>query len=301
VLVLLQNRRSPRRLAVESIVFLAPLILQVLAWIAYFWSRGTLHDAYVACFTFSAKYAGSAWQGKVSADPALFIISALMLIPALLFFVLFLRDLRSQRMNLAYQVVGMSFTAGIVLFSTVGTFYPYYQLIFMPFIVIVMAYGMTRLRSARPSLRRTAVGVLIATVIVSYGVSLKQLQNSITGRDRALADQNTQVADYLRGHTTATDTIFDYRYGATMYILADRRSGSRFVSASVLLLDYRDHYGFGLDRIFMSDMERSRAKYVVMETSPGSLYAANLPLIAYFKAHYRPETMIGSLVVLRRN
>ncbi|MCU1475124.1 MAG: hypothetical protein JWQ92_3192 [Amnibacterium sp.] len=301
VLVLLHNRRSPHRLALESIVFLAPFTLQVLAWITYFWSRGTLRDAYVACFTFSAKYAGSAWAGKVSADPALFIISALMLIPALFFFALFLKDLRSQRTNVAYQIVGMSFTAGIVLFSTVGTFYPYYQLIFMPFIVIVLAYGMTRLRSAGPALRRTTAGVLIATAIASYGVSLKQLQNSITGPDRALADLNTQVADYIRGHTTATDTIFDYRYGATMYILAHRRSGSRFVSASVLLLDDRDHYGFGLDRIFMSDMERSRAKYVVMERSPSSLYAANLPLIAYFKAHYRPERVIGSLVVLRRD
>jgi 4-amino-4-deoxy-L-arabinose transferase-like glycosyltransferase len=301
VLVLLQHRRSPPRLALESIVFLAPLVLQVLAWIAYFWSRGTLREAYIACFTFSAKYAGSAWAGKVSANPALFIISAIMLVPALFFFALFLRDIRIQRTNIAYQIVGMSFTAGLVLFSTVGTFYPYYQLIFMPFIVIVLAYGMTRLRSAGPALRRTAAGVLIATAIASYGVSLKQLQNSITGPDRALADQNTRVADYIRGHTTATDTIFDYRYGAAMYILADRRSGSRFVSASVLLLDYRDHYGFGLDKIFMNDMDRSRAKYVVMETSPTSLYAVNRPLIAYFTAHYRPEKAIGSLVVLRRD
>jgi hypothetical protein len=284
----------------ESTVFLVPLVIQCLAWIAYFWSRGTLREAYIACFSFSAKYAGSAWAGKVSADLALYVISALMMIPALIFFVVFLRDVRTQRNNLAYQIVGMSFAAGLVLFSTVGTFYPYYQLIFMPFIVLVLAYGMARLRAAAPWLRRTAAGILIATLVGSYGVSLKQLQNSIIGPDRALADQNTEVARYLRAHTTASQTIFDYRYGAEMYILADRRSGSRFVSASVLLLDYRDHFGFGLDRIFMSDMERSRATYVVMESDPKALYAANLPLIAYFRAHYRVEKTIGSLEILRR-
>lgn len=300
VLVLLQHRRSVRRLVLESAVFVAPLVLQVLGWIVYFWSRGTLRDAYIACFTFSAKYAASAWAGKVSNDPALFIISALMLIPAMFFFVLFLRDLRVQRTNPAYQVVGMSFAGGIVLFSSVGTFYPYYQLIFMPFIVLVIAYGMTRLRDAAAWLRRATAGLLIVTAVGSYGVSLKQLQNSLTGPDRAAADLDHRVADYLRAHTSATDTIFDYRYSAAMYILADRRSGSRFVSASVLLLDYRDHYGFGLDRIFMQDMDRSRAAYVVMETSPTSLYAANLPLMTYFRTHYRPETVIGPLTILRR-
>jgi hypothetical protein len=72
------------------------------------------------------------------------------------------------------------------------------------------------------------------------------------------------------------------------------------VSASVLLLDYRDHYGFGLDNIFMRDMNRSRAKYVVMQRSPSSLYTVNLPLMAYFAAHYRVEKVIGTLEVLRR-
>lgn len=300
MLLLLANLKTLRKFFLYAVVFVAPLILHTLFWVWYFVSQGTLNDAIIAIFSFSAKYASSAWGGDLSSNLVLLGETLILLIPALFFFVVFLRDFRAQRNNSAYLAVGLSFALGVLAVTGVGSFYPYYLIIVMPFIVIVMTYGLARISEARGWVRGIIAAGMVIMLVLSYGISLTQLKNSLTGSARESADEYQQVADYIDANTTPEDAVFDYDYGATFYRLAERRSGSRFISASHLLLDYRDNYGFDLDDTFISDMERNQTKYVIVNDDTKALYYSNTPVADYLNSHYELEKSFGTLEVLRR-
>lgn len=300
ILLLIDNLKTLRKFFIYAAVFIVPMLLHVLFWVLYFLSQGTLKDAMIATFTFSAKYSSSAWSGNLSSNVTLLATTLLLLIPALVLFAVFLRDAKVQRTNRTYLGVGMSFVFGVLAVTGVGSFYPYYLIIIMPFLVIVTMYGLVRLPHLRAWAKRSLGAVLVIGLVLSYGISLKQLQNSLVGPVKEAADQYQVAADYVNAHTTPGDAVFDYDFGATFYHLADRRSGSRFVSASVLLLDHRDKYGFDLNTLFIGDMERNHTTYVVTNAATRALYYSNTPVADYLNSHYTLEKTFGDLDVLRR-
>jgi len=164
----------------------------------------------------------------------------------------------------------------------------------------VMTFGLLRLPRLHLDLRQLLTLGIGLCMVASLIYSMRQLVNSFTGPVRADAVEYQAIAAYVDAHTSTSDTVFDYDYGATFYQLSGRASGSRFVSASVLLLDYRDHYGFDLDGTFIKDMDASRAKYVVIPRNPANVYYRNAPLIAYFETHYAVEKTFPDYDVLRR-
>lgn len=300
VLLLVHGWRRPARLALHVLAYIVPIIAVSLGWFAYFAMRGTFADFWLASFTFSAKYASSAWGGSVSSNIWLFITTAALLIPALLLFLIYLRDIRAQWRGIEYQLVGVLFLSGIVLIGAVGSFYSYYLLITMPFTVLVIMYGMLRLSSLGRVLRTFIIVGFVATLAVNYAFSTRQLLNSFTGDAHRDALEQQQAADYVREHTKPGDRIFANDYGATFYQLADRRSASRFISSSVLLLDYRDGFGFGFNDIFIREMEEHQAPYVIVGEGTAELYATNTPLNEYFAEHFEEVAAFGDTLVLQR-
>lgn len=300
ILLIVRGRKSLGELASSLLIFGAPLVIQAAWWVWYFVQQGTFNDFIVASFSFSAKYANSAWHGGVSNEPLLTLETFLVVIPAIAALIVMLRDIRKGMRNEGYIMVSSSLVLGLVVVLSVGSFYPYYLQIIMPFVVLATLYAVLRLQSMRVGYRRalTALGILL--LVFFYAVSSKQLLNNFTGSAAREADEYQQVADYVRSHTNVGDKVFDDSYGATFYQLAGRDSGSRFVSASVLLLDYRDHYGYDLDSIFISDMEHNQTTYVVT-TKGTDLYAKNLPITAYLGSHYHLEKTYDTFDVLRRN
>lgn len=300
VLLFLQYRKNVSKLFAAFAIVTIPLVAQGVYWVWYFMQQGTFNEFVVASFSFSAKYATSAWRGAVSNEPLLAVVFFATLLPAIAAFVVFLRDYKRARHNTAYLGLGLSFVIGLLIVLSVGSFYPYYLQIIMPLLVLMLAYAYIRIASSRLRLRYGAVVAMVVLLVVLYGVSLKQLINNYTGVAYQSAKENTEVARYIQRHTTPQDRIFDDEYGATMYQLAERKSGSRYVSASVLLLDYRDNYGFGLDGIFIKDMENSQAVYVVTPIGK-SLYDSNRPVANYIRTHYHLEKAFTTMEVLRRN
>ncbi len=301
ILLLLSNRRHVGRFFLYAVVFVVPMLLHGLFWVLYFVSQGSFSDFVIAVFTFNEKYSSTAWSGALSSSElALIVTTLILLVPAILLFIVCLRDARVQCTNQVYLAVSLSFVLGVLAVVGVGTFAPYYLEIVMPFIVIVMTYGLVRLPEVRARGRRSLAVVVALALVLSYGISLKQLQNTLIGSVREAVDTDQEVADYVKANTTSTDTVFDYDYGATFYVLADRRSGSRFISASHLLLDYRGDYGFDFDDIFISDMERNQTKYVVINEATWSIYCANTPIADYLNSHYELEVSFGTQEVLRR-
>lgn len=300
VLLLINGWRRPGRLALHVLAYIAPIIAVSLGWFAYFAARGTFADFWLASFTFSAKYASSAWGGSVSANIWLFITTAGLLVPALLLFLVYLRDIRVLWRHVEYQLIGVMFLTGIVLVGAVGSFYSYYLLITMPFTVLVMMVGMLRLGSLGRMLRTLIIIGFVATLAVNYAFSTRQLLNTFTGDAHRNAVEQQQAADYVREHTEPSDRIFANAYGATLYQLADRRSGSRFISASVLLLDYRDGFGFGFNDLFISEMEANQTPYVIVGEGTADLYATNTQLQEYFDTHFAEVAAFGDTLVLQR-
>lgn len=304
LLLVIYDRQRLHRLLGDVLIFLGPLVAISIAWIAYFQLRGTLRAFLIASFFFNSKYAQSAWGGDLSSTSVRAVsigVLLLLLVPVAVLGWISLQDRRLQRANQSYWLILLSTVAALGLTLDVGSFYPYYFLIAMPAFVLVMAYGLLRLPTVlRPSLIKGGAAGMALCMAVSFAYSTKQLLDNFVGPVRADALEYQAIASYVDAHTAPSDAVFDYDYGATFYQLAHRRSGSRFVSASPLLLDYRDHYGFDLDAIFIRDMETSRAKYVIVPRSPHSIYYENGPVVAYLSSHYaRVRGFPDYLVLLR--
>lgn len=300
VLLIVRYRRSFGTLLRHLTLFGAPVFAQGIGWVWYFIQQGTFNDFIVASFSFSAKYAGSAWRGGVSNEPLLTLETFLVIIPAVIAGAIMLRDVKKGVHNQSYLMLGSSLMLGLLVVLSVGSFYPYYLQIIMPFVVLVSVYAAMRLRSMRIGYRRMMIACVVLLCAFFYAVSCKQLLNNFTGSAAREADEYQQVADYVRAHTQPGDKVFDDSYGATFYQLAGRDSGSRFVSASVLLLDYRDHYGYDLDSVFISDMEHNQTVYVIT-TRGTNLYVKNIPVTEYLQTHYHLEKAYDTFDVLRRN
>ena len=303
ILLIAAHRHEIGRLLGSLVVFAAPLILMSVAWVAYFGARGTLTDFLVASFFFSSHYARTAWAGDLSSTSVRLISAGsllLLLLPVIALGAVYVMDYRSKRRDETYWLVGLSVIASLGLTLDVGSFYPFYFLIAMPVFAILMAFGLLRLPRLQLNLRDAVTFGVALCMLVSLAYSMKQLLNSFSGAAYADGVEYQSIAAYVDAHTSPSDTVFDYDYGATFYQLSDRRSGSRYVSASVLLLDYRDHYGYNLDGTFMREMDASHAKYVVIPRSTANVYYENQPLIAYFASHYSVEKQFPDYSVLRR-
>ncbi|CAG7599367.1 hypothetical protein ACFPZL_04680 [Leucobacter soli] len=292
--------RAGGRLILQVVVYVAPIVLVALAWFAYFAARGTFDDFWLASFGFSALYATSAWAGKVSANILLIVTTAALMVPALILFVVYLRDIRAQWKSQSYQLVGAMFLAGYVLIGLVGSFYPYYLLITMPFTVLVMIFAMLRVSSLGKVWRVILIAGLVFTLVANYAISTRQLLNNFTGSAAVDAQQKMAAAEYIQEHTEPEERILSYDYGATFYQLAQRKAPSRFVSASVLLLDFRDGFGLGFNDEVIAGMEAHGVRYVMLSGINRELYETNTQMSDYLAEHFRTAETFGDVEVLER-
>ena len=299
-ILLLDNLKAIKKFFGYGLIFAAPIIAHAGVWFYYFYSKGSLEDFLIATFKFSAKYSGSAWSGNLSNNIMLLLVTLVLIAPALIFFIFYLKDLKDNFKNKEYIFVGLSFLAGLGLTFGVGSFYSYYFEIIMPVIVLVIVYVLFNLSKFKKIWQILLVILLATSLLFSYGISLKQLYNSLSGPVRIDAEQYQEVANYVKDNSSINDKVFCYDYGAVFYRLSDRDSGSRFISASVLLLEYRDNYGFNFNKIFMQDMEKNKTKYIVTYSDRESLYYENKPLVDYFDKNYELDKKFDTFEVLKK-
>jgi len=300
ILLLIDNWKSIRKFFGYGIIFVIPLALQAAFWAAYFTSKGAFADFWLASFQFSAKYSTSAWSGGLSNMSTFYILLAMASPIVILGPVLFVLDLWNHRTK-EYLFWSLLVVFGSVAFFAVGVPYLYYFEIMMPVYALAATVLLFR-ESRKPAfIYYGYVLALSFAVLLNFVFSTYQIKNTLTGRVQIEASEYSQIADYVREHTAPTDKVFAYDYGATFYRLAERDSGSRFVSASVLLLENRDNYGFHFDDLFIREMEQLQTKYVVVYTDRSTLYYDNKPIVEYFDSHYSPEKSIGKFSILKRN
>jgi 4-amino-4-deoxy-L-arabinose transferase-like glycosyltransferase len=276
-------------------------ILQTAFWIIYFIAKNALRDFYIATFEFNSKYSATAWGGDLSDTMKFLIILApfFLLYALALFPYLRPKALKSSLRSPTIRFLLLAAAASLLLALAPGSFYPYY---FLPSIMplsILLTWRETAPRKSKIKILAIAL-CLLACLAFSY----RNLASSLSGPVKSQATADQKVADYIKAHTEKTDTIIAYVYGATFYELTSRASGSRFISASHLLLDYRNAFGYNFDQIFMSDLEKSRPKYLIMLESRDpkiNFYVENTPVMTYFDSHFALETTIPPYAILKNN
>lgn len=285
-----QEARNIKKFIGLGIVWVAPTILQILAWGYYFKDRDLLNEALVAGLFFNGQYLRSGWAGNLSGQ----LIFILILIISLLFFIGFIYYSLINRQNKNMMVISIALTS--VIFSAIlGTFYNHYYLIVMPMLCLLIAvYWREVFRS------KLLIIICILSIAGSYAVSLKQLYNNFFGSAHLEALQMSVAAKYVKDNTTATDKIIYHGYGATFYQLAKRDSGSRFISASHPLIDQREGFGYDFTNKHIEDMELNKPKYIIINNSTKRIYNQNQILVDYFNANYTFETEIPGYEILVR-
>lgn len=296
--ILLLSYKSIKKFFVNYIVFGAPLIIQTAFWLLYFKLNGALNDFFVATFLFSSRYAKSAWNFDVSPRTIFVFIVLPLFVPLLFFTIKYLFDIKKIKSVMLYRFVLFALLAGLFAGFGVGTFYPYYFLIGLPIFILVFIYGGNLLKVSK-DINLLLLLVLFAGMAFSAAISYKQFLNSFTGPAKAELNEYQQIADYVKANTSEDDKIIAYTYGAVLYRMAERDSGSRFISASVLLLDERDNYGFHLSDTFISDVERSKPKYWIVAKDNDTLYTQNKKVFLYILNNSSIEKEFDNYMVLR--
>jgi 4-amino-4-deoxy-L-arabinose transferase-like glycosyltransferase len=295
--IFLLSYKSIKRFIINYFVFGIPFILQTAFWVLYFNSQNALKDLWVASFAFSSAYAKSAWGGNVSPQSIFIFIMLPLLIPFAIFTINFLRDFKKIKTNMNYRFLLFALVSALFIGFGIGSFYPYYFLISMPTFILIFSYGgKIFLEIAKPK-NFVIVLILLGGMAVSLVMSTKQLLNSFSGPVKAELNEYQQIAGYVRASSDKKDKIVAYTYGAVLYRMAERDSGSRFISASVLLLDERDNYGFNLSQTFIDDLGKSKPKYWIISKDEESLYYQNKKIILYMLNNYAPEQEFDNYTV----
>lgn len=296
----LLSYKSIKKFVVNYCVFGAAFIFQTAFWVVYFNSQNALKDFWIASFAFSSAYAKSAWGGNVSPQSIFIFIMLPLLVPFTIFTINFLKDFKKIKSDMLYRFLLFSMLSALFIGFGIGSFYPYYFLISMPIFMLIFAYGGNIFLQIGKTKNLLIILVLLSGMAVSFTMSSKQLLNSFTGNVKVELNEYQQIADYIKSNSDKDDRIEAYTYGAVLYRMAERDAGSRYISASVLLLDTRDKYGFNLDKTFIDDLNKSKPKYWIIAKDPKNLYYQNKKVILYMLNNYTPDKEFGSYTVWKR-
>lgn len=284
-------RKNARRLLFYALIWVLPTIAQAALWLSYFIPRNLVQEFVIAAISFNGKYLRAGWAGNLSGQMVFIVILAVGFLAFLASYYFLLKN--RNRENLLLKTIGLS----ALLFSVIlGTFYTHYYLVVTPYFCLLIGAYWQQISKSRTWILLTTLGV-----VMSLGISYKQLYNRFYGNVATSANQMSLAADYVRAHTAPSDKIIFYGYGATFYRLAERDSGSRYISASHLLIDEREGFGYDFTDKFIGDMVGTRPKYIIVDESSYHIYSQNTRATEYFFRHYKLETALPGFGIWKIN
>lgn len=297
--ILFIERKNIKNLVKYFMILGIPFLAHTGLWILYFYSNNSLEEFFKAAFLFNSKYISSGWIGKVSGQLVFIAINIPLITTFLLALYLAAKKFNAKKNNHLYIFLISIGISSLIFVSMLGTFYPYYYLMIIPSISLIYGTFLTDLNFNRPINKTLSITVIFSMVIASV-ISLKQPYNFFSGEAKSDFEEKIKVARYIKNISTNDDKIIAYVYGSTFYYLTNRKMGTRYASASHMLLDYRDNYGFNLNDKFIKDAENNRPKFVIMLKDQNNLYSVNKPLIDYFNRHYVFDKSFDKYIVLKR-
>ncbi len=297
--ILTTSYKNIKRLILNTLIFALPLILQTALWLLYFYFHNALYDFFVGAYLFSSKYLRSTWAGNVSPHFIFIIILLPFFVPLLIFIVKFLKDYRLVVKEENYRFLFFLLLANLILGTAMGAFYPYYFLILLPGFILIILYSGNIFLEIKNKKNLLIVAILFLGMLLSFVISTKQFYNYFSGEARKEAVEFQAIGNYIKNNTGKDDKIIVYTYGATLYRLSERDSASRFVSASVLLLDEREGYGFNFSQTYIDEIEENKPKYCVFPKSEDDLYMQNKKIANYIQENFTEEKSFDEFIVLK--
>lgn len=287
----------------SSLVFILPWILLSSYWFFYFQSKNTFSDFIIASFSFSSRYMASALQGNVSNQLIFIAILLLFLVPFMFFILVYLKNnLRAWVANFYHRIIFFSIISALLFILISGSYYTYYYLVILPFLILATCASLPHLKSNKFS--KLISVIFIFSIILNFSISTRQLYNNFWGLAKITSENDCKVANYIKSNTSDTDTILSYTYGATFFQLIKKNSGSRYISASHLLLDERDDYGFGLTDTYIQDIKISKPIYLIFpnpDTHLYYLYTQNKKATDFLLENYKLEKSFKDYSVYKIN
>lgn len=298
------HRKNIFKAVYSLAIFGFATVAQLGLWALYFKHLGTFNNFWIATFEFNSKYIKA--LGWDFGAPGIMIF-LLVLVLLLAFFAPFLfvaisktrQILRTKNYNfeLIVPLMAMSVLTFVIM---AGTFYSHYFLITMPYLCLVLGATLHYVIKFKYSkiLAFIGLGIIALMLIISY----KQMYNNFRGSAASEIANQRLVADYIKAHTNNNDKIFANVYGATFYKLTDKNSGTRFISASHLLIDYKHGFGYDFNGTAIKDLENSKPKYIIISADPDDLYIKKNPVMTkYIKDNYTFEATVAGYQILARN
>ena len=269
-----------------TILFLPWVVLSSLI-IIYFVSLGYLSELWIGSFGFSAKYVQAGFKGALS-DTKIFL---LILLPLFLTLVMpminWLIRLKKKDLNKTESLIFFGALISLFYLGISGTYYPYYLLICLPVLLIFGVIGHINLKN---SFQKISSVIIILGLFISGIISYKQPLNFFYGENANLQNEYYQVANYIKTNTKKDETIFTYIYGATLYGLSERKPATKYMSASFMLLDYREKLDFGINQMVINDLSNEKSPRLIImykdKNPKTSLYATNRPVQDYLLKNY---------------
>lgn len=283
------------------LLFSIGIVVQLGFWWLYFYQQGTVSDFITATYLFNSKYITAlGWDINEPGLPIFLGILALLIIMFAPFAIKSLTYIKVKTDRKARLLVPLMTLSVLLFIATAGTFYSYYFLIVMPFICLVIAATWSDLSL---KFSRKIIWLVLVVLFIFIIISYRQLYNNFYGAVAQDASNMNEAALYVNARTSPNDTIFANMYGATFYQMAQRNSGSRFISASYLLVDYKFKFGYNLDALAIADFEKSKPKYIIVGSETDNLYlTSNPPMTDYINSNYRLEKSLpGYKILVRTN
>lgn len=293
---LLINRKTWQEFIKNILIFSLPILLHLGFWICYFSQKNALGEFWIAAVSFNSKYAQVAWQNHVSQRGIFLAIISPFLLFYLVVLIPYFQNIKKsfENSNVRFLLLTALLTLSLALMN--GTFYPYYFLLAIFPLAILVANNifLDFIKN-----KKILFGILILCVIANVAISYKEFYNYFRGTTHLENIENQEIFNYIKSNSDKDDTIIAYTYGATFYIMSDRNSGSRYISASHLLLDEREKFGFNITDKFISDIKKSKPKYCIFPKSPDSLYLQNKKAASYLLANFTLEKEFDTYKILR--
>ncbi len=190
-------------------------------------------------------------------------------------------------------LVGGWLAAGLIGVNLGGSYWPHYFVQLLPPLVVLAAAAVTGLRS-RPWRLAVAGAVVLPTLLwLAALVPMSPAERSETIPYDALAARDDRIAAVIRATTAPDDEIYVLESEAYLYFAADRRSPYPYLWGKPI-----DKIPDALPRLRAMLNSPQRPVLVVLDTPPAAVDPTG-GIAAALAAHYRPDTVVEGVPILR--
>lgn len=183
--------------------------------------------------------------------------------------------------------------AGLVGVNVGGSYWPHYFVQLLPPLVLLAAAVVTGLRSRRWRYAVAAAVVLPTLLWLAALVPMSPQTRSETIPYDALAARDDRIAAVIRASTTPEDRIYVLESEAYLYFAADRRSPYPYLWGKPI-----DKIPDAVPRLRAMLTSPQRPTLVVLDTPPDAVDPTG-GIAAALAAHYRPDTVVDGVPILR--